>query len=44
MLEVYNFSAVPAMIPKEVLAQANEDLVSWKGLGTSIIEISHRSK
>ncbi|WWO95751.1 MAG: 3-phosphoserine/phosphohydroxythreonine transaminase [Candidatus Dasytiphilus stammeri] len=44
MLEVYNFSAGPAMIPKEVLAKAKEDLLSWKGLGTSILEISHRSK
>ncbi|MEI4259937.1 MAG: 3-phosphoserine/phosphohydroxythreonine transaminase [Candidatus Dasytiphilus stammeri] len=44
MVDIYNFSAGPAMIPKEVMDKVKEDLVSLKGLGNSILEISHRSK
>ncbi|MDM7860790.1 3-phosphoserine/phosphohydroxythreonine transaminase [Alteromonas sp. ASW11-36] len=43
MSQVYNFSAGPAMLPAEVLKQAQEELLSWQGLGTSVMEISHRS-
>lgn len=41
---IFNFSAGPAGLPKEVMAQAQSDLVDWNGLGTSVMEISHRSK
>ncbi len=41
---VYNFSAGPAMIPKEVLYIAKKELQNWKKSGSSIMEISHRSK
>ncbi|WP_100641279.1 3-phosphoserine/phosphohydroxythreonine transaminase [Alteromonas facilis] len=41
---VYNFSAGPAMLPAPVLAQAQAELIDWHGLGTSVMEISHRSK
>lgn len=41
---IYNFSAGPAMIPKDVLQQAKKELENWKQLGFSIIEISHRSE
>jgi phosphoserine aminotransferase len=44
MSDVYNFSAGPAMIPKEVLFQAREELQNWKKCGSSIMEISHRSE
>lgn len=41
---IYNFSAGPAMIPKEVLHRASHELSNWRELGCSVIEISHRSK
>lgn len=44
MTHIYNFSAGPAMLPAEVLKQAQQELVNWQDLGTSVMEISHRSK
>ncbi|MGK2946884.1 MAG: 3-phosphoserine/phosphohydroxythreonine transaminase [Candidatus Malihini olakiniferum] len=44
MTQVFNFSAGPAMLPVEVLHHAEKELCNWHGLGTSVIEISHRSK
>ncbi|TLV19907.1 3-phosphoserine/phosphohydroxythreonine transaminase [Klebsiella indica] len=44
MAQVYNFSSGPAMLPAEVLKQAQQELCDWNGLGTSVMEISHRSK
>ncbi|AZL85219.1 3-phosphoserine/phosphohydroxythreonine transaminase [Aliivibrio salmonicida] len=44
MEKVFNFCAGPAMLPVDVLAQAQKELVNWNGLGTSVMEISHRSK
>lgn len=44
MTQVYNFSSGPAMLPAEVLRRAQHDLCDWNGLGTSVMEISHRSK
>ncbi len=41
---IYNFAAGPATLPEEVLEQARDELLNWQGLGTSVIEISHRSK
>ena len=41
---IFNFSAGPAVLPVEVLEQAQRDLVSLPGVGMSILEISHRSK
>src|SRR5204862_885960 len=41
---IYNFSAGPAVLPVEVLEQAQRDLLSLPGVGMSILEISHRSK
>lgn len=32
------------MLPVEVLRQAQQELCDWQGLGTSVMEISHRSK
>ncbi|XRY30907.1 MAG: 3-phosphoserine/phosphohydroxythreonine transaminase [Buchnera aphidicola (Tetraneura akinire)] len=43
MKEVHNFSAGPAMLPKEVLIEAKNNFCNWKNNGFSIIEISHRS-
>lgn len=44
MTQVFNFSAGPAMLPVEVLRRAEQELCNWHGLGTSVMEISHRSK
>ncbi|MFO7447111.1 MAG: 3-phosphoserine/phosphohydroxythreonine transaminase [Ignavibacteriaceae bacterium] len=41
---IYNFSAGPAILPEEVLKEAQKDLFSLPGVGMSILEISHRSK
>ncbi|KGY12115.1 MFS transporter [Vibrio tubiashii] len=44
MSKVYNFSAGPAGLPKAVMEKAQQEFVDWNGLGTSVMEISHRSK
>src|SRR3954471_10065107 len=41
---IFNFSAGPAVLPVDVLEQAQRDLLSLPGVGMSILEISHRSK
>jgi len=41
---VYNFSAGPATLPEEVLLEVKENLLSYKGTGLSVMEMSHRSK
>jgi phosphoserine aminotransferase len=43
-MTTYNFSAGPAVLPKEVLEQAREELVDWHGCGMSVTEMSHRGK
>lgn len=40
----YNFSAGPAALPDEVLAQAASEMLDWHGSGLSVMEMSHRSK
>ncbi len=44
MERIYNFSAGPAVLPREVLEQASDDLVNWQGCGMSVMEMSHRGK
>ena len=39
---IYNFSAGPAVIPKEVLQQAAAEMLDWHGSGMSVMEMSHR--
>ena len=41
---VYNFSAGPAVLPVSALQQAQRDLLALPGVGSSVLEISHRSK
>jgi phosphoserine aminotransferase len=43
-VRVFNFAAGPAALPLEVLEQAREELTDWRGSGTSVMEVSHRSK
>ena len=40
----FNFSAGPATLPDEVLAQARDELLDWRGTGASVMELSHRGK
>ena len=44
MAKVYNFSAGPAVLPHEVLATAQAELLDWHGSGMSVMEMSHRGK
>jgi phosphoserine aminotransferase len=44
MTRVYNFSAGPAVLPEEVLREAAEEMLDYKGTGMSVMEMSHRSK
>ncbi|MFL6373898.1 MAG: 3-phosphoserine/phosphohydroxythreonine transaminase [Pyrinomonadaceae bacterium] len=41
---IYNFSAGPAMLPRQVLERARDEMLSLGGIGMSVMEISHRSK
>jgi phosphoserine aminotransferase len=49
MQRPYNFSAGPAAIPQEVLAQAADEMLDWpdasgKRCGMGVMEMSHRGK
>ncbi|MDE6679607.1 MAG: 3-phosphoserine/phosphohydroxythreonine transaminase [Ruminococcus sp.] len=44
MSRVYNFSAGPAVLPEEVLEEARDEMLDYKGTGMSVMEMSHRSK
>ena len=44
MSRVYNFSAGPAVMPEEVLREASEEMMDYRGCGMSVMEMSHRSK
>ena len=44
MARVYNFSAGPAVLPEEVLEEAAQEMLDYKGTGMSVMEMSHRSK
>jgi phosphoserine aminotransferase len=43
MNRVYNFSAGPACLPLEVLKEAQEEMLDYRGCGMSVMEMSHRS-
>lgn len=43
-MTTYNFCAGPAMLPSEVMLQAQEEFINWHGRGCSIMEVSHRGK
>ena len=44
MSRVFNFSAGPAVLPEEVLKEAAEEMMDYRGCGMSVMEMSHRSK
>ena len=41
---MYNFSAGPAVLPEEVLREAAEEMMDYRGCGMAVMEMSHRSK
>ncbi len=43
MARVYNFSAGPAVLPEEVLREAQAGMLDYNGCGMSVMEMSHRS-
>lgn len=44
MPRIHNFSAGPALLPREVLQQAADEMLDWHGTGMSVMEMSHRGK
>lgn len=44
MSRIYNFSAGPAVLPVEVLQEAANEMMDYRGTGMSVMEMSHRSK
>ena len=44
MSRIYNFSAGPAILPEDVLLEAQAQFADYKGAGMSLIEMSHRGK
>jgi phosphoserine aminotransferase len=44
MKTLYNFSAGPSVLPREVLEKARDSLMDYEGSGMSVMEMSHRSK
>lgn len=44
MMTIYNFSAGPAVLPKEVLKKAQAEFLDYANTGMSVMELSHRSK
>jgi phosphoserine aminotransferase len=43
-MSVFNFSAGPAVLPREVLERAAAEMLDWHGSGMSVMEMSHRGK
>ena len=44
MNRVYNFAAGPAVLPEEVLREAAQEMLDYRGAGLGVMEMSHRSK
>ncbi len=44
MSRVFNFSAGPSIMPEEVMKYAQNEFLDYQGIGSSIMEISHRSQ
>jgi len=43
MSGVYNFCAGPAMLPVDVMVTAQQEFINWQNMGSSVMELSHRS-
>ncbi|MDQ7076097.1 MAG: 3-phosphoserine/phosphohydroxythreonine transaminase [Gammaproteobacteria bacterium] len=44
MSRLFNFSAGPATLPSDVLQQASDEMLDWRGSGMSVMEMSHRGE
>lgn len=44
MTEVFNFCAGPAKLPEQVMEKAQQEFINWHNTGSSVMELSHRSK
>lgn len=44
MKRTYNFSAGPAILPEDVLLEAQEEMLNYHNTQMSVMEMSHRSK
>jgi phosphoserine aminotransferase len=42
-MRIFNFSSGPSMLPEPVLERAKDELLSFRGTGMSVMELSHRS-
>ncbi|MCY4276723.1 MAG: 3-phosphoserine/phosphohydroxythreonine transaminase [Gammaproteobacteria bacterium] len=42
-MRVHNFTGGPAALPEAVLQRASNELMDFRGMGASVMEISHRS-
>ena len=42
-MTIYNFSAGPAVLPKEVLKKAQAEFLDYAQSGMCVMELSHRS-
>src|SRR4030066_1975729 len=43
-MTIYNFSAGPPVLPRDVLLQVQAEMIDWHGSGMSVMEMSHRGK
>ena len=43
-MRAYNFSAGPAILPEQVLLEAQSELLDYDKTGMSIMEMSHSGK
>jgi len=43
-MRTFNFSPGPAVLPEEVLRQAQAEMLDWHASGMSVMEMSHRGK
>jgi len=43
-MRAFNFSPGPAAVPVEVLQQAADEMLDWRGCGMSVMEMSHRGR
>lgn len=43
MARVYNFSAGPSALPENILTEVQDELLDYRGVGMSVLEMSHRS-
>jgi phosphoserine aminotransferase len=43
-MKIYNFSAGPGVLPTPVLKAVQNELLDFAGTGSSVMEVSHRSK